>query len=69
MIRVAVDPRFVKNNFKKAMIQLTRNYLKMEGSMDQSKTSKKNDDGSKNNDFSPQCYAKKLAMVSDYHLW
>ena len=60
--RVAVDPRFVKNNFKKAMIQLTRNYLKMEGSMDQSKTSKKNDDGSKNNDFSPQCYAKKLAM-------
>merc|ERR1712021_319708 len=42
--RVAVDPRFVKNNFKKAMIQLTRNYLKMEGTMDSSKTSKKNDD-------------------------
>jgi len=44
------------------MIQLTRNYLKMEGTMDDSKTSKRNDDGSKNTDFDHFCYAKKLAM-------
>jgi len=35
----------------------------MEGTMDDSKTSKRNDDGSKNTDFDHFCYAKKLAMV------
>jgi len=44
------------------MTQLTRNYLKMEQGMDQSKITKRNEDGSKNSNFNGFCYAKYTAI-------
>ena len=46
------------------MTQLTRNYLKMEQAFDQSKITKRNEDGSKNPDFNGTCYARVTAIVS-----
>jgi len=59
--RMTLIQRFDQGKFNKAITQITKNYLKMQISMDQTKIVKKID-GEKNPDFDSFCYIKRLAM-------